>query len=107
MTPDVVHARLRVTDPARWHVLALAWRQWAVVAGRLAAEFVPLVTRLQAAWSGAAARAAVERLRRIRRRLVLFRLLCWRADQVLSEFAAALERARAMLAEAGAPAALP
>jgi alpha/beta hydrolase family protein len=103
MTDDVVDLRLRVTDPARWHALARSWRQWAAVAGRLAAEFGPLLARLSAAWSGAAARAAAERLHRLRRRLVLFRVLCWRADQALSEFAAALDRARRLLPGPDAP----
>jgi hypothetical protein len=36
----------------------------------------------------------------LQRVLALFRVLCWQADQALSEFAAALERARALLARA-------
>jgi truncated hemoglobin YjbI len=103
MTDDVSLLRLQVTDPARWHALALSWREWATTAGRLAAEFGALLAHLSAAWSGAAARAAAERLRGLRRRLVLFRLLCWRADQALSEFAAALDRARGLLPGAAAP----
>jgi len=98
----VVYARLRVTDPARWRALALAWRRWAAVAGRLSGEFTPLLARLAAAWSGAAATAAARRLVRLRHRLVLFRLACWQADQAVSEFAATLARARAMLARARA-----
>jgi hypothetical protein len=95
-----VYARLRVTDPGRWRALALAWRRWAALAGRLAAEFAPELTRLGAAWSGAAATAAAGRLTTLRRRLVRFRLLCWRADQVVSEFAESLERARVLLRRA-------
>jgi hypothetical protein len=97
---SAVYVRLRVTDPGRWRALAQSWRRWAALAGRLAAEFPPHVARLAAAWSGAAATAALRRLAGLRRRLVLFRLLCWRADQAVSEFAAALERARALLARA-------
>ncbi|GIF12325.1 alpha/beta hydrolase [Actinoplanes teichomyceticus] len=93
----VTYARLRATDPAHWSAAALAWRRWAALAGVLCGEFGPLAGKLRAAWSGAAADAATARLGVLRRRLVLFRLLCWRADQVLSEFAAALARARALL----------
>ncbi|GLY00877.1 alpha/beta hydrolase [Actinoplanes sp. NBRC 101535] len=93
----VVYARLRVTDPGRWWAAALSWRRWAAVAGVLAAEFEPLAAGLRAIWSGPTATAAGSRLRGLRRRLTLFRLFCWRADQALSEFAAALDRARALL----------
>ncbi|MGK5680821.1 alpha/beta hydrolase [Actinoplanes sp. URMC 104] len=95
-----VRDRLRVTDPARWHALALAWRRWAEIAGRLAAEIGPRLAALRAAWHGSAATAAAKRLEALRRRLVLFRLRCWLADQAADEFAAALTRARALLARA-------
>ncbi|MEU4425006.1 alpha/beta hydrolase [Actinoplanes sp. NPDC024001] len=94
---STVYARLRVTDPARWRAVALAWRRWAALAGALCGEFGPAAARLREVWSGAAADAAVARLGGFRRRLVLFRLFCWRADQALSEFAAALARARTLL----------
>ena len=93
----VTYARLRATDPARWRVSALVWRRWAVLAGALCAEFGPLSARLRASWSGAAAEAATDRLGALCRRLTFFRVLCWRADQALSEFAASLTRARALL----------
>ncbi|MBU2668694.1 alpha/beta hydrolase family protein [Actinoplanes bogorensis] len=98
--------RLRVTDPARWRALALRWRRWAEVAGRLIAECGPPLAALRAAWRGAAATAAVQRLEALRRRLVLFRLHCWRADQAAGEFAATLSRARALLSRSLADAAL-
>ena len=94
---DVVLDRLRVTDPGRWRALALSWRRWAALAGRLVAEFPARLAALAAVWRGAAATAAARRLDRLRRRLVLFRLHCWRADQLVSEFADALERARVLL----------
>ncbi|XVV13517.1 alpha/beta hydrolase [Actinoplanes sp. CA-131856] len=112
MTSDagVVHARLRVTEPGRWRALALSWRRWADLAGRLAAELAARLVALGRSWTGAAATAATRRLKGLQRRLVLFRLHCWRADQIVSEFAAALERARRLLARAsptdGDPAAL-
>ena len=103
MNAAVVSARLRATDPQRWRAAAAAWRRWAALAGRLAAEFPAHLARLGAAWSGAAATAAARRLAALRHRLIRFRLLCWQADQALSEFAAALERAKA--AVSGDPAA--
>ncbi|MDI6098508.1 alpha/beta hydrolase [Actinoplanes sp. NEAU-A12] len=93
----VTYARLRSTDPARWRVTALAWRRWAALAGAFCAEFGPLLARLRDSWSGAAAEAAAARLNALRRRMAWFRVICWRADQALSEFAAALARARALL----------
>jgi hypothetical protein len=99
------YARLRATDPARWREGAAAWRAWAALAGRWSAEFDPVLARLRHAWSGAAATAAFGRLRRLRQALDLFRLLCWEADQALSEFAAALERARTLLSRAATAAA--
>ncbi|SNY51870.1 alpha/beta hydrolase [Paractinoplanes atraurantiacus] len=98
--PGVVHARLRVTDPGRWRALALSWRRWADLAGRLAAELTARLVALGRSWTGAAATAATRRLAGLQRRLVLFRLHCWRADQIVSEFAAALERARRLLSRA-------
>lgn len=93
----VTYARLRVTDPGRWRSAALAWRRWAALAGALGAELIRPATRLRSAWSGAAASATTAGLRGLRRRIALFRVLCWRADQALSEFAAALARARELL----------
>jgi hypothetical protein len=101
-TASVTYAKLRATDPARWWATALAWRRWAALAGALCSEFGPLVNRLRASWRGSAAEAAVTRLGALSRRLVFFRVLCWRADQALSEFAAALGRARALLDRARA-----
>ena len=91
------YARLRATDPGRWRAAALTWRTWATQAGRWAAEFGPHLTRLKRAWTGAAASAATTRVAGLRRGLNLFRLMCWAADQALSEFAAALARARILL----------
>jgi hypothetical protein len=59
-----------------------------------------LAARLASAWSGAAATAMLARLARWQRVLDLFRMLCWEVDQALSEFAAALRRARILLARA-------
>lgn len=105
MTAEAVYLRLRATDPRHWHALAAAWRQWATLAGHLAAELPPLLARFAAAWSGTAARAAADRLGRLRRGLAVFRVLCWQADQAISEFASALDRARALLSRASAAAA--
>jgi len=97
---DVTYARLRATDPGRWRAAAFAWRAWAALAGHWSAEFGPHLARLTSAWFGAAATAAATRLATLRRGLILFRLMCWEVDQALSEFAAALGRAKTLLARA-------
>jgi hypothetical protein len=97
---EVTYARLRATDPDRWRAAALAWRGWASTVARWAAALGGQASRLRSAWSGAAAAAATGFLDRLCRRLTLFRVTCWAADQVLSEFAGALCRARALLARA-------
>jgi hypothetical protein len=94
------YARLRVTDPRRWQAAASAWRDRAGLGGRWTATLAPLITRLATAWSGSAATSALARLSRWRRILDLFRMLCWEVDQALSEFAAALTRARVLLGRA-------
>ncbi|GAB2625847.1 hypothetical protein Aab01nite_84140 [Paractinoplanes abujensis] len=94
---SAVQARLQATDPARWRALALSWRRWAELTGHLIAELVSRLAALPPVWRGTAATAAAHRLEELRRRLVLFRLHCWRADQTAGEFAAALARARALL----------
>ncbi|GGQ66314.1 alpha/beta hydrolase [Couchioplanes azureus] len=86
---------LQATDPGHWVAAALAWRSWASAAGHWAAEVRRCATALRAVWRGAAADAVGARLTRLHRLLNLFRLGCWAADQALSEFAAALTRARA------------
>ncbi|MEU8655514.1 alpha/beta hydrolase [Actinoplanes philippinensis] len=100
----VTYAKLRATDPDRWLSTALAWRRWAALAGGLCAEFGPLLARLRDSWSGPAAEAALAGLAALRRRAAFFRVVCWRVDQALSEFAAALGRARALLDRACAAA---
>ncbi|WP_229073922.1 alpha/beta hydrolase [Actinoplanes sp. DH11] len=92
-----LHSLLRVTDPGRWRSAALAWRRWSALAGALSTEFGALAARIRASWSGRAGSAAVAALGDARHRIALFRVFCWRADQALSEFAAALARARQLL----------
>jgi hypothetical protein len=95
-----IFVRLRATEPGRWRTVALAWRRWAALTGGLVADLTAGVARLSGVWSGRAATAAVAALARVRRRLALFRVLCWQADQAASEFAAALDRARRLLSRA-------
>ncbi|WP_189079625.1 alpha/beta hydrolase [Mangrovihabitans endophyticus] len=97
----VTYARLRVTDPQRWRDVAATWRRWADHAARWAAELTVCLRRVRRAWSsGTAAEAAGCRLDALRRHAELFRVLCWEADQAISEFAEALDRARALLSQA-------
>ncbi|MFI5890607.1 alpha/beta hydrolase [Actinoplanes sp. NPDC051513] len=95
-----VYARLRVADPGLWRAVAHAWRRWATLAGRLTAQLTADLIRLGGAWSGTAATAAAARLTELRRGLIQFRVLCWQADQAAGEFAAALTRAKRLLAQA-------
>lgn len=96
------YPQLRTTDPRCWRDAATAWRAWAATAGGWAAELRAHAARLRAIWTGAAADAAAGRLTALIRRLNLFRLGCWAADQALSEFAAALTRSGSMLTNAPA-----
>jgi hypothetical protein len=100
LTAEATYARLRATDPARWSSAALFWRRWAASAGQWAAECADHIARLRTAWSGVAATAATVHLAGLKRSMDLFRLICWEADQTLSEFAAALARARTLLTRA-------
>lgn len=90
------YARLQATEPAGWRDAALAWRSWAAAAGRWAADLRAHIARISAIWTGSAADAVTTHLGGLIRRLNLFRLGCWAADQALSEFAADLARARTM-----------
>jgi hypothetical protein len=92
----VTTAQLEATDPGHWRETATAWRAWAAAAGRWVAELRAHAARLRTIWRGAAADAAAAHLTALICRLVLFRVDCWVADQALSEFAAALWRARSM-----------
>jgi hypothetical protein len=94
----VSYPQLRATDPGRWRDTATAWQAWAVTADRWAAELRAHAARLRTIWTGSAADAAAAHLAGLIRRLTLFRLGCWAADQALSEFAAGLTRARSLLA---------
>ena len=93
----VSYGQLRSADPGRWRDTAVAWRSWAATAGRWAAELRAHAARLRTVWTGSAADAATACLAALLRRLTIFRLGCWAADQALSEFAAALARARSLL----------
>jgi hypothetical protein len=93
----MTYARLLVADPGRWRAAATAWRALAQWTGRRAEELVPLTARMRAAWFGAASAAATVRLDTLRRGLQTARLGWWEADQALSEFAAGLSRAKALL----------
>jgi hypothetical protein len=89
--------RLLQARPEAWAAAAGAWRRLAGWTGHRDREFAPLRARLQATWSGSAADAAGVRVRGLQRAVRLTRLSCWTADQALSEFAADLARARAVL----------
>lgn len=85
---------LRATDPAQWRAAALDWRRRAAQAGTWVSDLRRCATRLASFWKGTAAEAATTALAAIVRRLTVFRLSCWAADQALCAFADALGRAR-------------
>ncbi|AGL14496.1 alpha/beta hydrolase [Actinoplanes sp. N902-109] len=93
---------LDATDPAQWRAAALFWRALATTAGQWIADIKACAARAGRFWQGSCAGAAMAAIGRLVRGLTAFRLGCWAADQALSEFAAALTRARA---GAGLPAA--
>jgi hypothetical protein len=98
VTPAAVtYARLRAADPERWRATASAWRGCAGLAEAWAARLRQIATRVAVNWTGTAASAAAARLDRLRRALLLVRARCWAASQALSQFAAALADARALL----------
>jgi hypothetical protein len=94
----ITYSRLRASDPDRWRATAMAWRHCAGLAEQWATALRETAARVAAAWTGTAASAAAARLDRLRRRALLVRLVCWAAEQALSQFAAALGRARDLLA---------
>lgn len=100
----ITYPQLWAASPRRWRAAAAAWRELAALTQRRAAEFPEIAGELAAAWSGGAARAAVDRLGVLGGRLTLARLGWWEADQALTGYAAELARAKAMLAAAVATA---
>lgn len=100
MTGGVPYTRLVVADVGRWWSAAAAWRALADTGGVRAAELAAEAARLPRVWSGAAAGAAVERLRAIGRLVDVARVAWWEADQAVAVFAAELARARRLLDDA-------
>jgi hypothetical protein len=98
-------ARLRVAEPGRWRAAAAAWRSLARWTGRCTEELRAPAARLTSTWRGAAAVAAGTRMTVHGCDLEFARVLWWQTDQALSEFAAGLARARALLDAAVAEAA--
>ncbi|MDG4828492.1 alpha/beta hydrolase [Solwaraspora sp. WMMD1047] len=94
------YQRLWAADPGSWRAAGSAWRAVLEVVDRRRAELRAAGARLLAGWSGPAGRAAGARLAGPTAVLALGRPAFIEIDQVLAEFAAALTRARALLAAA-------
>jgi hypothetical protein len=103
--PAITYARLRATDPERWRETAAAWRRFAGMAEQWAGELQRIARRIAIAWTGAAAHAAAARVERLHRGLQSIRVLCWAAEEALTDFAAALRKACELLAGGRAAAA--
>lgn len=94
------YEQLWAVDPALWDAAGVAWRGTGDLLRRRAGELHGIAGDLKAAWSGAASRAAGERLGALRTELIDTVGLGVEVDQVLAEYAARLRTARARLASA-------
>ncbi|HEV7706750.1 MAG TPA: alpha/beta hydrolase [Asanoa sp.] len=101
----VTYAQLWRADPGAWRAAGAAWNQLAVSVAQRAVELGAVATRVADGWRGAAGSAARGHVRALRDPLDGARLAFIETDQVLSDFASALARARGMLAAAVAAAA--
>ncbi|BCL13970.1 alpha/beta hydrolase [Micromonospora sagamiensis] len=94
------YVRLWTTDPAAWERAGAAWRGVDALVDRRAAGLSAGAAGLRDAWAGTAAGAAGDRLASLRAELVSVSPVPIEVDQVLTEFATRLRRARARLAGA-------
>jgi hypothetical protein len=94
------YQRLWAADPGAWRVAGAAWRAVLELVDRRRAQLRAAGARLVAGWSGPAGRAADARLAGPPAVLTGGRPAFIEIDQVLAEFAAAVTRARALLAAA-------
>ncbi|MCX4470014.1 alpha/beta hydrolase family protein [Micromonospora sp. NBC_01655] len=94
------YARLWAADPAGWAAAGTAWRGLTGLVDRRSAELAGAAGALRAGWTGAAAGAASGRIAAFRADLAALAPAVIEADQVLTELAGRLSRARAGLAEA-------
>ncbi|WP_320066483.1 alpha/beta hydrolase [Micromonospora sp. RTGN7] len=97
---DGGYARLWSADPAGWAAAGSAWRGISGLVDRRAAELDRAAGALRAGWTGAAASAAGGRIGSLRSDLAALAPAVIEADQVLSELAGRLRRAKAGLTEA-------
>nr|MDT0661103.1 alpha/beta hydrolase [Micromonospora sp. DSM 115978] len=91
------YQRLWAADPAAWRTAAAVWRTVPELIDRRRGALLGAGDRLRSGWAGPAGRAADGRLSRFPAELLGCRPACIEVDQVLTELAAGLERARALL----------
>ncbi|MDP9799203.1 hypothetical protein J2S43_007715 [Catenuloplanes nepalensis] len=96
----VTYERLWQASPPSWRESAAAWRDLAASGARRALELASGAVAVTRAWSGAGADAAITRLRRLRDDLEAGRLAHLETAGVLTEYATALQTAKARLAAA-------
>ncbi|MDR7279407.1 alpha/beta hydrolase [Catenuloplanes atrovinosus] len=96
----VTYEQLWQASPPSWRESAAAWRDLAASGARRALELAAGAIAVTRAWSGAGADAAIGRLRRLRDDLEAGRVAQLEAAAVLTEFATALQTAKARLSAA-------
>ncbi|GAB7048653.1 alpha/beta hydrolase [Catenuloplanes indicus] len=96
----VTYEQLWQASPPAWRASAAAWRDLAASGARRALELAAGAVAVTRVWSGAGADAAIGRLRRLRDDLEAGRLAQLETATVLTEYAAAVQAAKARLAAA-------
>lgn len=96
----ITYEKLLSVDPATWRTAGRAWHQVSALVDARADEVVATATGLRRRWSGPASSAAGRAVESVRGDLLGSRPAYVEVDQVLAEYAAALEAARASLAAA-------
>jgi hypothetical protein len=93
----IEYGQLWRADPAAWRTAGSAWRGVVGLADRRTAELTETAATLRTGWSGAAGRAADDRLHRIGAELAASRPAFIEVEQILADYAAGLARAKARL----------
>jgi hypothetical protein len=91
------YGQLWSADPAGWRAAGSAWRGLLGLTDRRSGELTETATTLRAGWSGPAGQAADRRLQAMAAELAASRPAFIEVEQVLTEYAAQLARAKAML----------
>ncbi|RKR90135.1 alpha/beta hydrolase family protein [Micromonospora pisi] len=91
------YAQLWSADPAAWRAAGATWRGVAGLTDRRVAEVTGTAAELRAGWAGPAGQAADRRLHGLASELVGSRPVFIEVEQILTEYAARISTAKAML----------